>query len=447
MISKRFAPGLAAAAAIAGCAGEAAAQVTPGDFARLTGLSGLFRTEVTISNPAPGGPVLEAQDRYSTSTADAAFEFLSDEDLRRRFPTYNGVEAVEGVLDFRGVLGRGSYAAGSTTLVVEIPALGERLTFTGATRAASYEEFELFLEDLDDADAEDLVRRFLAALARFSPVDPIAGNPYSLQGTLIRDALDLSADVSALEASIAGAQAADEPAWMVGVSVGQADAGRFASERLDARVQRTFRVMEGGRSRLKLEAPLSFTQTEGAVQVVGGLAAALEMPLIDRRWSVEPRVAYGAVVAPDLGSVGHMMSATVTSRLVFEQVGRGHIVIGNMVGYTTTLPVGFFDDEESGLAAVDPELGNGVFRNGVAYQFPLRGQFLGRQPSVRASVTHTAFTGDPLFLDSYTDVGLSLGVRGREGTPRNAFELLRLSANFVFGEDYEAFNLTLGYRF
>jgi hypothetical protein len=262
--------------------------------------------------------------------------------------------------------------------------------------------------------------------------------------------MDLSAGDSAIESAVVGGQAADEPAWMIGISAGSAEAGRFETDKLDVRVERSFRVLEGGRSRLKIELPVSLTDTAGAKQAVVGLGAGLEIPVIARRWSLEPRVAYGAVIAPELGSVGHMLSSSVTSRLVFEQVGRGHLVIGNMVGYTTTLPLGFLDggSEDSGLGVdLNPEISNTVFRNGVAYQFPLKTRFMGRTPSVRASYTHTAFTGDALFLEQYNDVAVSFGVRGREDSPRSAFELLRLSANYTFGDDYNAFNVTLGYRF
>jgi hypothetical protein len=62
---------------------------------------------VQISN----GGVPEARAQYDIATSEEAFNFLSDEDLRARFPTYNGNEAVDGLLDFRGLRFIGRYQA------------------------------------------------------------------------------------------------------------------------------------------------------------------------------------------------------------------------------------------------------------------------------------------------------------------------------------------------
>jgi hypothetical protein len=39
----------------------------------------------------------------------------------------------------------------------------------------------------------------------------------------------------------------------------------------------------------------------------------MEVPVIAQKWSLEPRIAYGAVYSEDAGSVGHILQASVTS--------------------------------------------------------------------------------------------------------------------------------------
>jgi hypothetical protein len=116
-----------------------------------------------------------------------------------------------------------------------------------------------------------------------------------------------------------------------------------------------------------------------------------------------------------------------------------------MVGYTQTLGLGV-DDEEGGFN-INPDIANTVFRNGVAYEYPIKAQVLGRQPSVRASYTHTLMTGDELFLEQYHEVSSTLGVRGREEGPRSGQDTLRLGAVHIFGEDYQSTAVNLGWRF
>ena len=429
---------LAAAAALLLGAGPAAAQTAPSDF---RGLSDLFRASVQLQR----GATVIGQSAYGFQSTDDAIDFLREENLRARFPTYTGREAVTGTLDFRGVPVIGRYAENSNQFIVDFPTIGERRVFNGLTRSQAYDAADFYFDELPDGEAEDLIRRLLASLAAFSPVDPLAGNPNSLQGSLVRGGLDLTSPGGALEDDAggggAGAANQDEPAWMIGATYSDFTAGRFEGRRLDLRGERSWRVGEGSRSRLKLDVPFTLTETEGASQVVGSVGLGYERPVIPGRWSLEPRVAYGAVVAPDLGSAGHMGSASLTSRYRIDGPGRGFAIIGNMIGYTTTLPLDVDGTNYS------PEVSNVVFRNGVAYQYPLNRMVSGRAASVRASYTHTGFTGDELFLDSYHELGLSFGVRGREDSPRNAFELFRLTGAYTFGDDYDSVTVGVGYRF
>ena len=103
-----------------------------------------------------------------------------------------------------------------------------------------------------------------------------------------------------------------------------------------------FRMFEGGRALLKFDLPVSYSEVNGARAVTAQLAVGLEVPVIDQKWSLEPRVGYGITGSDQLGSVGHILSTSVASRFVLRNVGRGNVVIGNMVGYTQTLEYGLY---------------------------------------------------------------------------------------------------------
>ena len=112
-----------------------------------------------------------------------------------------------------------------------------------------------------------------------------------------------------------------------------------------------------------------------------------------------------------------------------------------MVGYSTTLPT-----DVTGYD-VDPGVKNVVFRNGLAYELPLKAQVLGRGASVRASYTFTAFTGDKLYADTFHEGTLSFGVRAREGEARNGYDLYRININGVKAKGYSSISAGLGFRF
>ena len=407
----------------------ALAQTLPPD---VSALQGLFRIGVQIGT---------FRNTYDVKDADDATDFLSEADLFRRYPgVYTGTQAVTGTLDFRGVPLFGSYLANSNTFTLRVPAFDEPgstylLTFTGTSRAASYQAFKDYFDETDSVEAERLIRLLLRSLTR-TPLDPLAGNPGSLQGGLVRSALDLSDGDSLVEG---GADNVDP--WMVGAAYTRSSGGRFDSDRFDARLQRSFRVLQGSRARLKLEAPVSYQEVNGARSFSASPTIAMEIPLQENRWSIEPRLGYGITASDELGSLGHMLAASVSSRYRIDGVGRGKLIIGNMVGYSTTLPTDFTGYD------INPSVQNWVLRNGLAYEYPLKAQVLGRSASIRASYTFTAFTGDELYADTFHEATLSIGVRARETEVRNTQDLYRINISGVAANGYKSISAGLGFRF
>lgn len=414
------------------------AQTTtpPPNYGDYQSLQDLFRIGVRIERPG-----VDFQDSFGLNVADQSEDFLMPDQLRARYPQYNDVSQVTGVLDFRGVEAIGSYAAGSNTFTLRVPAFDEGgvpyvLTFNGASRDASYQMFEDYVDEIDNGEAERLIRLLLKALARSSPLDPLAGNPSSLQGTLVRNALEMSSSDSVVE----GSNTAGDP-WIVGAAVSYSKSGRFNSTRYDARFQRTFRMFEGGRAVLKFDMPISYSEVNGARAATAQLGVGLEVPVIAQRWSLEPRIGYGITASDQLGSLGHMVSTSVASRYVINGLGRGRIVIGNMAGYTQTLSTGFTGYN------INPGLKNWVFRNGLAYDLPLKMRAGGRGASIRTSYTFTQYAGDKLYSNNFHEAAISFGLRGREESQRYGRDLIRFNVSGLKARNFKSISAGVGFRF
>jgi hypothetical protein len=78
---------------------------------------------------------------------------------------------------------------------------------------------------------------------------------------------------------------------------------------------------------------------------------------------------------------------------------------------------------------------------------PLDYMVFGRGASVRASYVFTNYTGDPLYVEHYSEASLSFGVRSREGQLHNTFEALRLGVTATWGPRYNLLSGAIGFRF
>ncbi len=272
------------------------------------------------------------------------------------------------------------------------------------------------------------------------------GGPNSLQHQIDRSGLNLE-DFD-VEGPDRFTEAGD--ADTVGGAATYWNGGGNDGERFEGRYQKAWRPFEGSRTRLVVDVPvdvMTFNPGFGIGQVqsvLGSVSVGAEIP-VNPNWSLTPRFAYGLQGGSDFFGNGEMVSASVTSRYRIPDVGRGEIIIGNMVGYTETINTGIVSQPFFRFGGSSE---NWAFRDGIAYQFPLNYRMFGRQTSMRISYVNTHLTGDPVAEDDLNEVALSVGVRMRETELRNKFEALRLGVLYTFSTDgYNAGTLTLGYRF
>ncbi|MET0370292.1 MAG: hypothetical protein ABW039_02835 [Sphingobium sp.] len=286
--------------------------------------------------------------------------------------------------------------------------------------------------------SSQLLARIQSCSVATSNSNPLIGSPEGLQFQMVEAALD--SGMQMIDSDMGPRREVEDEPWGVGARIGVVDRGGVTGTQFDAKINRVFRVFEGGRSLLSIDVPISYLNIKGADQFRAAASVALRMP-VSSIWGIEPRISYGMVTAQQAGLKGQMVTGTVTSLLFLNNLlGRGAITIGNMVGYSKAVRVELYGQK------IDSGQGNVVLRNALAYELPIKRR-ASRQMSLRGSYSMTNFLGADIYANTYHEISTSLGVRSRTANIRNAFEVFRIGIATKFGRDYKAAHLFVGYRF
>lgn len=409
---------LAAAAALAAASGAQAAD--------------LFSVRVSVTGPdAEGIRRVRTIDR-GFANAEEALRVVEGKTLESFFPGYDGAtHDVDADVNFRGLPVQVDFTGATggeeaKTLVFQVESLGIEEEFTGETRDESVDEFVEFLE----SDGGEVLNRIQRELAAVSPVDPIAGNPGSLQSAIVRDAFAGGAFDTAPAGAAWGIGAAAE-----GVSF---EAGDYSGQGAVLPLSYTFTFDAAPGAGLRVGLPLSWRDVEGAAVYTVSPTLAWTQPL-DEGWSVTPAVAWGIGGSVDAASVGQMIGASVTSRYEFPDLGLTGVklTMGNMVAHLRTLKFKIQDYE------FEPGIANTVLKNGLAFEGDAGAElFDGAALAYRLSYAHSYFAGTELYMNQYHEFAVSLGSLDAE-----AGEELRLGASYVFGDDYSEIGVRLRWAF
>ena len=390
----------------------------------------LFSVEITIDG---------RQRTFSFNDAREVFEQIEEEELRTAFSNYTDMSEALAVVDFRGLEMNFGFPGADSRLVLEIPSLDIREEFKGATRDASVDQLEDFLK----SEGGDILNRIQAASIAASPVDPIAGNPGSLMGTMVSGQFE--AGFSSQVTNIAGTPAAPasegapDPDNLISVSprFGRYTAGDHTSNVVNLPLGYSFRLREGGKGLRKIDVslPLTYAEIEGAKSAAASLGAGLTYGLNDR-WSLSPAIEAGVTGSVDVGAAGGIGSASLTSAytIPFE---RYSINVGNMIGYYKTL------DIEVGRYSFDPGISNTVLSNGLMLSVP--GTLWGRKLATEFWAVDTRFFGDELYSEYNDEFGISLGTVKTEGYSIENY--LRAGVSYMTGDNVKGWRLGLGWSF
>ena len=393
---------------------------------------------VLLSSP------VHAEDLFGISaTVDGVSEsasFQSIEDLidavdnagvRRINLAYTNESAASLQLNVRGLPATITYPANGTTLTLNIPSLNvTEKTFTGATRDDSQEAFETYLEKNGDG----LLTKMLTYMVQNTPIDPVAGNPTSLMNQM--------GDASfAMGSSVMGGSPKNKEDRSPGNAVGLGF--RFGHYAMDDFSQDLYSLpihytytLDDPRKQIIVDFPIALVETEGSQSFNTSLGLGFRFPVHDD-WILTPAVRAGAVGSIDMGSAAVLYSGTLTSNydLYFKDL---KVSVGNMATYVQSAPL------DTGDFSIDYDLTNTMTKNGVGVEGPLGFGMLGKLTSYKVDVAHTAFFGDALYIDNYTDVALSFGTRSTASSLSN----MRLGVTYTHGNnDFSGVRMNFGYTF
>ena len=414
-------------------------------FAFLLGISPavtatpLFTIDITVE---------DRQRSFSFSDARKVFEQIDADQLRTAFSNYTDMSKADAVVDFRGLEMNFSFPGAGSELVFEVPSLDIREEFKGATRDASVDQLEDFLK----SQGGDILNRIQAASIAVSPVDPIAGNPGSMMGTMVSGQFEagFSSQVTNIartpappasdgEPDTTAAVEADDPDNLIHLSprFGRYTADGKTSSVLTLPLGYSFRLKEGGKGLRKIDVslPLTYAEIEGGKSGSAFINAGLTWGLTER-WSLSPAVGAGLAGSVDLGAAGGIGSASLTSAwtIPFDKYS---LNVGNMVGYYETL------DIEVGKYSFDPGVSNTVLRNGLMLSMP--GTMWGRKVATEVWVTDTRFFGSDLYSEYNDEFGISFGLAKTER--RSIENYLRAGVSWMTGDNVEGWLFNLGIAF
>lgn len=370
-------------------------------------------------------------DGQVASTGSNSLQTIIDQidtaQLRSRFPGYEeNISASEFRLDVRGLPVTLSYDRSSTTLAFAVPSLGINETFNGGTRDASNNLFEDYIKQNGD--------QILRELLKVSAIDPLAGNPASVQSQMAVGDFEAGTD-AAYDTLPAGSS------FGIGARFASYTMGPFTQNVYTLPISYSYTF--ANYDRLIVRAPVTYMETEGAAAYRGQLGLAYRKNLFSR-WSLTPAIGYGIAGSSDLGSLGHIFSGSLTSDLLLYNNNKFRLSMGNMLGYYLTLPVRLGD------YSVDYDLKNTITRNALLFSVPLSTELWGQQLSFDLFVADTRFFGDALYCDNYQEYGISIGpLRSADKlAPNLASHPFGVGLKYTTGKgSIDGFELNFGYRF
>lgn len=355
---------------------------------------------------------------------------LRESAIQQLIPIYTPTSAISLDLNIRGIIADAAIAANSTILTLEIPQIGVSEVFDGGTRNAS---FALMKEYIRDGGIRGKLFR---AYYKYSPIDPIAGNPDSLLSQM-GQADYLLGRLSPLSGCSC--------TWTAQPIVHQFQAGLYAGRSFSGGFDTTtvtlplrYSYSPDSRWAIILDAPFTYFRNGGASSIHASMGMGIRIPLMDA-WSVTPIARLGTGGSLDLCTSGNFVSAGLTSEI--------HTKISNWVVSMTNY-AGYAASANFWLTGInfDYHIQNYTFKNGVWINSCNGFTFCNRPINVGFSFVDTVFTKKHLYIRHYDEVGLSLITTGV--LPHLCYDCLTVGFAYRFGQkSYKGYNLNMTYQF
>ena len=275
---------------------------------------------------------------------------LSGPSIKELIPIYTPTSLTSLNFNIRGITALALFPANSPTLIVDMPQLGSVNAFTGATREDSLILFRDFLRNGGNRHP------IFKAYSKFSPIDPIAGNPNSLQGQMSQADYMVGqlSPFSGCDCSWNAQPIVNQ--YQAGLNVGRAFSKGFDTTVVTIPLRYSF--SPNLNSAFIIDAPLTYLRNGGASSVAGSLGIGYRMPIIDQ-WSLTPIVRLGVGGSLDLCTCGCFVSAGLTSAYNYKIKD---VAVFSLINYA-----GYFTSTNLWLTGVNftYHLHNYIFKNGL----------------------------------------------------------------------------------
>jgi hypothetical protein len=324
-------------------------------------------------------------------------------------------------------------AANSQTVTLLIPGLNENVTFAAkATRDGNVDDVKEYLKN----SGGDILNRLQQQLAKVSPIDPIAGNPNSMQSMMVSGDFDRNFTQFATNIKAApGTDGASNNLIGVGLSFGNFTQGGLTNSVVTLPLSYTSRSDIDPRRQLTVYLPITVSDVAGAKTYSANLGVSYRLPMNDD-WSLTPALGYGVSGSVDLGSAAAMLAASVTSQYTWK-MGGFDLAMGNMLGLYQSSKF------SAGGTSFDPQIRNTVLRNGLMASIPT--QVMGRSMAMEFSFVNTLYSGTDLYSNQYNEIGATLGTNKGANSSRS---YLRAGVTYLQGQnDIRGLRLNVGYWF
>lgn len=375
----------------------------------------------------------------SFSSIDELFDSIELDNFNNVLNSYNDSSAALATLDIRGVSASIEYIQNKTKLIFRVPSLGIEKEFSAFnSRVDNENDFEEYIKN----NADGILTKMLNRMVSETALDPVAGNPNSLTSSMATADFNTASSIASniQKKKNSSSQAASKKSNLeVGLEAGSFSVNGIQKTLLTLPVSYTH-YFEDPRKQLRLSAPLSFIETNGSKSYKASFGGALSHPMNDN-WSLTPALRIGFLASQDLGSAAVVYSGSVTSlyRFPYEDMS---FTIGNMLGVMNTLDIELEDHE------APYDISSQVSKNGITIEKPIGYKILGKMGSMEVSLANTQFFGDKLYIESYTDLAMSIGTRKRVGDADPTENSMHFGLTYTFGQhDYKGGKLNFGYKF
>jgi hypothetical protein len=390
------------------------------------GARDLFTTKIST---------ISASSRDETNSLLKVPDLFDIDNLDKLLPGYNPVtDLVFGTIDLRGLQTALEWNPVATTLTIRL--LGEKVTFTASSLDDALDELEDWFKGGSDGVGSLEVTDLLQGLVAYSPVDPVAGNPNSLQSRMFQSDFELGTQGPFTSGSERLKTAPDQ--FGVGLDYGYAKAEGFNVQAVDLPLGYRWNFRNPRWSML-FSLPLTATFTQGQWSALASAAVGIQYRPFEW-WSLTPLVRVGGVGSIDVGALALLYSVTLTNHMRFEWRGI-EFAMGNMGGFTKSI-----DGITIGGYELSYDLTNPILTNGGTISGNFPGELFDRTLRWRLFGWNTQVFGDEVYAESQSEVGASIALQGTAGGER--YDFVSLGLGYVFGnEDYDGVSARVRFRF